>query len=68
VKMNDQTKLYFAIEHILHLEDLIEGNEYEPYLSQHLSTIKVEVERQLENIESRKNLNRMSTHSARSSH
>ena len=31
-------------------------------------TIKVEVERQLENIESRKNLNRMSTHSARSSH
>ena len=28
-RMNNETKLLFAIEHILHLEDLIEGNEWE---------------------------------------
>ena len=30
-----------------HLEDLIEGNEWEIYLSQPLSTMKYEFERQL---------------------
>ena len=31
-RMNDHTKLVFAIEHILHLQDLIEENEAESYL------------------------------------
>ncbi len=47
-RMNDHTKLVFAVEHILHLQDLIEDNEAEPYLASHLSSIKVEIERQLE--------------------
>ena len=44
MKMNDQTKLMFALEHIAHLEDLIEGNEWENYLSSNLITIKYELE------------------------
>ena len=40
MKMNDQTKLMFALEHIAPLEDLIEGNEWENYLSSKLITIK----------------------------
>tara|TARA_Y100001970_G_C13922492_1_gene694153 strand:+ start:623 stop:796 length:174 start_codon:yes stop_codon:yes gene_type:complete len=45
--MNNETKLVFALEHVAHLEDLIEGNEWEHYLSQSLSTMKYEFERQL---------------------
>ena len=39
--MNLETKLVFALEHVAHLEDLIEDNEYEQYLSQSLSTMKL---------------------------
>ena len=46
-KMNLETKLVFALEHVAHLEDLIEDNEWEQYLSQNLSTMKYEFERQL---------------------
>ncbi len=46
-RMNLETKLVFALEHVAHLEDLIEGNEWEQYLSQNLSTMKYEFERQL---------------------
>ena len=28
MRMNDQTKLYFAQEHLLHLGDLFEGNAW----------------------------------------
>jgi len=48
--MNNATKLVFALEHIAHLEDLIEGNEYEQYLNQSVSTLKYEFERQLNNL------------------
>ena len=48
--MNLETKLVFALEHVAHLEDLIEENEYEQYLSQSLSTMKYEFERQLNNL------------------
>ena len=48
MRMNNETKLLFAIEHILHLEDLIEGNEWEQFLVQPLTTMKFEFERQLE--------------------
>ena len=52
--MNDETKLVFALEHVAHLEDLIEGNEWEQYLSQYLYTMKYEFERQLSLEQSRK--------------
>ena len=48
-RMNNETKLLFAIEHILHLEDLIEGNEWETHLRDSLTTFKCEIERQLRN-------------------
>ncbi len=54
MRMNNETKLVFALEHIAHLEDLIEDNEYEMYLSQSLSTMKYELIRQLENEQTRK--------------
>jgi len=54
MRMNNETKLVFALEHIAHLEDLIEDNEYEMYLSQSLSTMKYELIRQLENEQNRK--------------
>ena len=50
MKMNQATKLVFALEHIAHLEDLIEGNEYEQYLEQSVSTLKYEFQRQFNNL------------------
>ena len=50
MRMNQATKLVFALEHIAHLEDLIEGNEYEQYLEQSVSTLKYEFQRQLNNL------------------
>ena len=55
--LNLETKLVFALEHVAHLEDLIEGNEWEQYLSQNLSTMKYEFERQLSLEQDRKNKN-----------
>ena len=55
MRMNNATKLVFALEHVAHLEDLIEGNEYEQYLSQSLSTMKYELERQLQLEEDKRN-------------
>ena len=45
--MNSQTKLVFALEHIAHLHDLIEDNEWEHYLNDSLCTLEYEIERQL---------------------
>jgi len=52
--MNLETKLVFALEHVAHLEDLIVDNEWEIYLTQSLSTMKYEFQRQLE-LEQQKN-------------
>ena len=54
MRMNQETKLLFAIEHILHLEDLIEGNEWEHHLKGSLLEFKFEIERQLRNERARK--------------
>jgi hypothetical protein len=54
MRMNNETKLVFALEHVAHLEDLIENNECETYLSQNLSTMKFELIRQLDNEQNRK--------------
>jgi len=45
--MNNHTKLVFALEHVAHLHDLIEGNMYEHFLNDHLTSIEYELERQL---------------------
>ena len=45
--MNSQTKLVFALEHIAHLHDLIEDNEWEHFLNDSLCTLEFEIERQL---------------------
>ena len=54
-KMNQQTKLVFALEHIAHLYDLIEDNEYQEYLTSSLSDLEFEIERQLSNELHKKN-------------
>ena len=48
MRMNNETKLVFALEHTAHLSDLIEGNEYEHHLRAALTTLDVEFKRQLE--------------------
>ena len=48
MRMNNETKLVFALEHTAHLSDLIEGNEYEQYLRDALTTLDFEFKRQLE--------------------
>ncbi len=50
MRMNEKTKLMFALEHVAHLEDLLFENEWDNYLMQPLTTIKYELERQLQNI------------------
>lgn len=52
MRMNEETKLMYALEHIAHLEDYIERDSplYHP-----LSTIKVELEKQLMSERGRKN-------------
>ena len=47
MRMNNQTKLVFALEHIAHLHDLFEDNEFERYLQDALYTLEFECERQL---------------------
>ena len=47
MRMNNQTKLVFALEHVAHLHDLIEDNEYEHFLNDALCTLEFELERQL---------------------
>ena len=40
MRMNTQTKLVFALEHVAHLHDLIEDNEYQQYLTEALCTLE----------------------------
>jgi len=54
MRMNNETKLVFALEHVAHLHDLIEGNEYEHFLNDHLTSLEYEFERQLRLEEDRK--------------
>ena len=54
MRMNNYTKLVFALEHVAHLEDLIQEDEWENYLIHPLSTIKFELERQLKHEQSKR--------------
>jgi hypothetical protein len=47
--MTSEQKLKDALQHINELTDLIEGNEYQQFLYQHLISIEVELKRQLTN-------------------
>ena len=53
-RMNDQTKLVFALEHVAHLEDLIKDNQWEAFLNHSLVSIKIELERQLKQEQSKR--------------
>ncbi len=54
-RMNDQTKLVYALEHIAHLHDLIDGNYWENYLRENLDSLEYVLEAQLTDIELRRN-------------
>tara|TARA_Y100001970_G_C13419506_1_gene455873 strand:- start:249 stop:428 length:180 start_codon:yes stop_codon:yes gene_type:complete len=45
--LNKKARLLFITDHLLHVSDLIEGNEYEHYLRDALTTMQYEVKRQL---------------------
>tara|TARA_Y100000592_G_scaffold33982_1_gene53990 strand:- start:202 stop:375 length:174 start_codon:yes stop_codon:yes gene_type:complete len=57
MKMNKQTKLMYALEHIDHLYDLIEENEDEENLKEHLIYLDSELTKQM-SIEVKRRLNR----------
>ena len=55
--MNKQTKLMYALEHIDHLYDYIEGNEDERKLREHLVYLDSELTKQMSK-ELKRKLNR----------
>ena len=46
--LNKKARLLFITGHLLHVSDLIEGNEYEHFLRDSLTTMQFEVKRQLQ--------------------
>ena len=57
MRMNEQTKIVYALEHISHLYDLIEDNYWEDYLRENLDSIEYVLEAQLTDLYKRKKLN-----------
>ena len=57
MRMNDQTKIVYALEHIAHLHDLIDGNYWEDYLRENLDSIECVLEAQLTDLYKKKRLN-----------
>ena len=58
MKMNQQTKIKFMLEHIAHIDDLIKDNIDEALLCASLRDIKFILDRQMRAIEERKGLAR----------
>ena len=58
MKMNQQTKIKFMLEHIAHMDDLIKDNIDEALLGASLRDIKSLLERQMKAIQERKGLAR----------
>ena len=56
MRMNQQTKINFILEHIAHIDDLIKDNIDEALLSASLRDIKFLLEKQLQTIHERKGL------------
>ena len=57
MRMNDQTKIVYALEHIARLHDLIEENYWEDYLRENLDSIEYVLEAQLTDLYKKKRLN-----------
>ena len=57
MRMNDQTKIVYALDHIAHLYDLIEDNYWEDYLRENLDSIEYVLEAQLTDLYKKKRLN-----------
>ena len=57
MRMNDQTKIVYALEHIAHLHDLIDGNYWEDYLRENLDSIEYVLEAQLTDLYKKKRIN-----------
>tara|TARA_Y100001956_G_scaffold81702_1_gene100058 strand:+ start:1098 stop:1283 length:186 start_codon:yes stop_codon:yes gene_type:complete len=55
MRMNHQTELNFALEHIAHLEDLFKDNADGALLSASLRDIKIILERQQKALSERRN-------------
>ena len=53
-RMNQKTKLMFALEHVAHLEDLFDGLSDDALLLASLRDIKLILDRQLSNEQVRK--------------
>ena len=58
MRMNQQTKINFILEHIAHIDDLIKDNIDEALLSASLRDIKFLLEKQLQTILERKGIAR----------
>jgi len=58
MKMNQQTKITFILEHIAHIDDLIKDNIDEALLSASLRDIKFILDRQMKVIQERKGIAR----------
>ena len=58
MKMNQQTKIKFMLEHIAHIDDLIKDNIDEALLGASLRDIKFILDRHMQAIEERKGLAR----------
>ena len=58
MKMNQQTKIKFMLEHIAHIDDLIKDNIDEALFGASLRDIKFILDRQMRAIEERKGLAR----------
>ena len=56
MRMNQQTKINFILEHIAHIDDLIKDNIDEALLSASLRDIKFLLEKQLQTIYERKGI------------
>ena len=56
MRMNDQTKIVYALDHIAHLYDLIEDNYWENYLRENLDSMEYILEAQLTETKRKKNL------------
>ena len=54
MRMNDQTKIMYALEHLAHLYDLTEDNYWEEYLYDNIRSIEVVLEAQLNDINKQK--------------
>jgi hypothetical protein len=48
--MNNETKLIFALMQIDNINNLMKENEYEQFMVSHLIPLKVEMQRQLSNM------------------